>query len=131
MPDEDVVGVGSERKVVRVKVEVLVWLHVTRMVSIGVLPHFCMTFVLRGGTRWRFFDGISPHYKLFETQAQFVVVTEELRVRWDLIQEDLGHLQWALQRGGGRQRNKERESKNKREEGKREGGKRGSVRECI
>lgn len=54
--------------------------------------------------RWCFFDGILPHYKLFETQAKFIVVTEELWVRWDLIQEDLGHLQWALQGGGGGER---------------------------
>lgn len=54
-----------------------------------------------------FFDGILPHYKLFETQAQFIVVTKELRVRWDLIQEDLGHFQRALQQGeerGGKRR---------------------------
>lgn len=57
---------------------------------------FCATLVQCVVIRWRFFDGILPHYKLFETQAQFIVVTEELGVRWDLIQEDLGHLQWAL-----------------------------------
>jgi len=72
-----------------------------------------MTFVLRGGTGWRFFDRILPHDKLFETQTQFVVVTEELRVRWDLIQEDLGHLQWALQRGGQKQRKRKRKQKQK------------------
>lgn len=49
---------------------------------------------------------ILPHYKLFETQAQFIVVTEEFWVRWDLIQEDLGHLQWALQQGVGGERRK-------------------------
>lgn len=69
----------------------------------GVFTHFLHDF---GAdcvvTRWCFFDRILPHYKLFETQAQFIVVTEELRVRWDLIQEDLRHLQWALQwRGSG------------------------------
>lgn len=67
-----------------------------------------------------FFDGILPHYKLFETQAQFIVVTKELRVRWDLIQEDLGHFQRALQRGaerggkgrkGRKQRDQVRETK--------------------
>ncbi len=67
----------------------------------GVFPHFCMTLVQFVVIRWCFFDGILPHYKLFETQAQFIVVTEELRVCWDLIQEDLGHLQWALQQWGG------------------------------
>lgn len=73
-----------------------------------------MTLVKCVVTRWHFFDRNLPHYKLFETQAQLIVVTEELRVRWDLIQEDLGHLQWALQRVGGRReeerdRNKETE----------------------
>lgn len=62
-------------------------------------------------TRWCFFVGffyhILPHYKLFETQAQFIVVTEELRVRRDLIQEDLRHLQWALQQRGSGERRKE------------------------
>ena len=59
-------------------------------------------------TWWCFFyHRILPHYKLFETQSQFIVVTEELRVRWDLIQEDLGYLQRALQRGrGGGERRK-------------------------
>lgn len=52
----------------------------------------------------RFLNGILPHYKLFETQAQFIVMTEELRVRWDLIQEDLGHFQRALQQRGGERR---------------------------
>lgn len=56
------------------------------------------------------------------------MVTEELWVRWDLIQEDLGHLQRALQTGGGdtrqsantkKQRDEERESKEGLEEGKR------------
>lgn len=37
-----------------------------------------------------------PHYKLFETQAQLIVVTEEFGIRWDLIQKDLRHLQRAL-----------------------------------
>lgn len=104
----------------------------------SVFPYFSITLVQCVVTRWCFFDRILPHYKLFETQAQFIVVTEELRVRWDLIQEDLGHLQWALQRGSEERRrgvtktkqhsrrDKERESKNSEEEGKR-GGKRGSV----
>lgn len=44
-------------------------------------------------------NGLStPQYELFETQAQFVVMTEELGVCWDFIQEDLGHLQWTLRR---------------------------------
>ncbi len=64
-------------------------------------------------TRWCFFDRILPHYKLFETQAQFIVVTEEFRVRWDLIQEDLRHLQRALQwKGSGERR---RRTKTKRQ----------------
>lgn len=51
--------------------------------------------------RWYLFSigsGHSPQYELFETQTQFVVMTEELGVCWDFIQEDLGHLQWTLQR---------------------------------
>lgn len=53
----------------------------------------------------------SPHYELFETQTQFIVVTKELRVCWDFIQKDLGHLQWALKHRGGERRdnNKDRE----------------------
>lgn len=76
-------------------------------------PNFGMNLVQSVVIRWCFFDRISPHYKLFETQAQFIVVTEELRVRWDLIQEDLGHLQWALQWGaerGGKGQNTKRPS---------------------
>ncbi len=91
-------------------------------------------------TRWCFFDRILPHYKLFETQAQFIVVTEEFRVRWDLIQEDLRHLQRALQqrRGSGerrrrtktkRVRDKERESKKHKKSGGRKEGKRLRVHE--
>lgn len=69
-------------------------------------------------TRWCFFVGffyhILPHYKLFETQAQFIVVTEELRVRRDLIQEDLRHLQWALQQRGSGERRRRKETKTRR-----------------
>lgn len=39
-----------------------------------------------------------PHYKLFETQAQLIVVTEEFGIRRDLIQKDLRHLQRALRK---------------------------------
>lgn len=74
-------------------------------------------------TRWCFFDRILPHYKLFETQAQFIVVTEEFRVRWDLIQEDLRHLQRALQWKGEwreeeKDKNKETELETKKEKAK-------------
>lgn len=56
------------------------------------LLYFCITLVQCGVTSWTLvFDCILPHYKLLETQAQFIVMTEELGVRWDLIQEDLGH----------------------------------------
>lgn len=48
------------------------------------------------------FSPALPHYKLFETQAQLIVVTEEFGIRWDLIQKDLRHLQRAL--CGGRRR---------------------------
>ena len=72
---------------------------------------FVVLFLHNSGTlrrhyRWCFFDRILPHYKLFETQAQFIVVTEELGVRWDLIQEDLGHLQRALEHGEEREEGK-------------------------
>lgn len=90
--------------------------------------------------RWRVFDRLLPHYKLFETQAQFIVMTEELGVCWDLIQEDLRHLQRALQWSGSgerregtnketesaRQRKRKQKKKNGAEEGKR-GGRGGSV----
>lgn len=39
-----------------------------------------------------------PHYKLFETQAQLIVVTEEFGIRRDLVQKDLRHLQRALRK---------------------------------
>lgn len=39
-----------------------------------------------------------PHYKLFETQAQLIVVTEEFGIRRDLIQKHLRHLQRALRK---------------------------------
>lgn len=52
----------------------------------------CMHYLFSTG------NGHSPQYELFETQTQFVVMTEELGVCWDFIQEDLGHLQWTLQR---------------------------------
>lgn len=76
-------------------------------------------------TWWCFFYRILPHYKLFETQSQFIVVTEELRVRWDLIQEDLGYLQRALQRGGGERRKgtgleRQRKRKQKQKGGRKE-----------
>lgn len=66
-------------------------------------------------TRWRlvvcvyacFFPPLLPHYKLFETQAQLIVVTEEFRIRWDLIQKDLRHLQRALHKKGGKGRGEE------------------------
>lgn len=49
----------------------------------------------------------SPHYELFKTETQFVVVTKELRVCWDFIQKDLRHLQRALeQRWGGERKDK-------------------------
>lgn len=38
----------------------------------------------------------SPQDELFEAQPQLVVVTEELGVLRDLVQEDLGHLQGSL-----------------------------------
>lgn len=81
-----------------------------------------MTLVQCVVTRWCFFDRILPHYKLFETQAQFIVVTEELRVRWDLIQEDLGYLQWALitedGKGGEGQKQRDRVRETKKEKAK-------------
>lgn len=46
----------------------------------------------------------SPHYELFKTETQFVVVTKELRVCWDFIQKDLRHLQRALQQRWGGER---------------------------
>lgn len=49
-----------------------------------------------------FFFPLLPHYKLLETQAQLIVVTEEFGIRWDLIQKDLRHLQWALHKKGGK-----------------------------
>lgn len=49
----------------------------------------------------------SPHYELFKTETQFVVVTKELRVCRDFIQKDLRHLQRALQqRWGGERKDK-------------------------
>lgn len=53
------------------------------------------------------FFSLLPHYKLFETQAQLIVVTEEFGIRWDLIQKDLRHLQWALHKKGGKGRGEE------------------------
>lgn len=84
-------------------------------------------------TRCWSFDHILPHYKLFETQAQFIVVTEELRVRWDLIQEDLGHLQWALRQGqreDKRDKNKETELKGGRKRKQKQNGGR-KERKCL
>ena len=47
------------------------------------------------------------------------MVTEELRIRRDLIQEDLRHLQWALQqRGSGKWRNKNKLKETKKEKAK-------------
>lgn len=52
----------------------------------------------------------SPHYELFETQPQFIVVTKKLRVCWDFIQKDLRHLQWALKQTGGERRDKKEDT---------------------
>lgn len=57
-----------------------------------------------------FCNRFSPHYELFETQTQFIVVTKELGVCWDLIQKDLCHLQWALKQRGGERRDKNKDT---------------------
>lgn len=83
---------------------------------------------------------VSPHYKLFETQTQFIVVTKELRVCWDFIQKDLRHLQWALQqRGGGERRDKKqryrvrqpKKSKNTARKGRRASFRHDFLTECL
>lgn len=75
---------------------------------VSLLPVFCRTceVSLVGGPFLCFFlfFVFSPHYELFKTQTQFVVVTKELRVCWDFIQKDLRHLQRALQQRWGGER---------------------------
>lgn len=64
----------------------------------------------------------SPHYELFETQTQFIVVTKELRVCWDLIQKDLRHLQRALKQRGGERRDKNKDTGSDRQRKQKTGG---------
>lgn len=61
--------------------------------------YFCLVFLSH--------PAALPHYELFETQAQLIVVTEEFGIRRDLIQKDLRHLQRALRKGGGGGRQKQ------------------------
>lgn len=71
----------------------------------------CEVSIVRGAFFLFFFCNLfSPHYELFETQTQFIVVTKELRVCWDLVQKDLRHLQRALKQRGGDRRGKNKDT---------------------
>lgn len=72
--------------------------------AVCAITRWCLLFVC---TLVFFFFFLLPHYKLFETQAQLIVVTEEFGIRWDLIQKDLRHLQRALHKKGGKGRGEE------------------------